>query len=101
MNLREIVVSASLEDHRLEHRLPIYDISARRVRSDYYTFDVGEEQMVGFEAVSPTVDLYFYLLSDTGKTGSVIAENDDFSPTQALASGLKIFASTQAHIPQR
>ena len=45
--------------------------------------------MVSIEAVSPTVDLYLYLLSSADKTGSVIAENDDLSPTQSLASGLE------------
>ena len=86
-NLREIIVSASLEDQGWSTGCPSTHRSG--AFAHYYTFDVGEEQMVGIEAVSPTVDLYLYLLSGAGKTGSVIAENDDLSPTQSLASGLE------------
>ena len=55
----------------------------------YYTFDINEEQTVSIEAVSSTVDLYLYLLSGVAKTGNVIAENDDLSPGESLASGLE------------
>ena len=86
-NLREIIVSASLEDQGWSTGCPSTHRSG--AFAHYYTFDLGEEQMVSIEAVSPTVDLYLYLLSGAGKTGSVIAENDDLSPTQSLASGLE------------
>ena len=55
----------------------------------YYTFDINKEQTVSIEAASPTVDLYLYLLSGAAKTGNVIAENDDLSPGESLASGLE------------
>ena len=86
-NLREVIVSASLEDQQWDSNCT----STHRTGAfaHYYTFDLGEEQMVSIEAVSPTVDLYLYLLSSADKTGSVIAENDDLSPTQSLASGLE------------
>ena len=86
-NLREVIVSANLEGQQWDSQC------ASTHRTDafahYYTFDLGEEQMVSIEVASLTVDLYLYLLSGASKTGSVIAENDDLSPTQSLASGLE------------
>ena len=76
-NLREVFVSADLdaqqwdEDCTSTHRTGAF--------SHYYTFEVGEEQMVTIEAESPTVDLYLYLLEGVAKGGRIIAENDTLS----------------------
>ena len=84
-NLREVIVSADLDmqlwnaECASMHRTGAF--------AHYYTFDVGEEQTVTIQAESSTVDLYLYLLSGAGKTGSVIAENDNLSGSESQASG--------------
>ena len=76
-NLREVIVSADLDGQQWDPECA--STNRTGANAHYYTFEVGEEQMVTIEAESSAVDLYLYLLSGAGKTGTVIAENDDLS----------------------
>ena len=63
--------------------------------SHFYTFEVGEEKMVTIEAESPTDDLYLYLLSGAGKTGTVITENDNLNGSGSSGQTRSTDGSTQ------
>ena len=62
-NLREVIVSASLEGQQWDTECA--STNRTDTYAHYYTFEVGEEQMVVIEAESPAVDLYLYLTAST------------------------------------